>query len=539
MDRPLLKTWLPALAATLLGLFAAAPAGAALSAETMLEPSTVVAIDLQLPPDSIEALEAEPDEYVEGTFALAETDGTPAGIGEYTAPLTVGIRLKGSASFEGLDGKAAFKIKFNEFVKGQKFFGLKKLTLNNMVQDPSMVHEALTYSAFRAAGLSAPHTGYAYVHLNGVDYGIHLNIETIDDVALEKRFGPFDDPQHLYEGTPRFDLRPDEIDNFEVDEGDEDERGDLEALAAAASAASPSFSERIAPVADLAQMTKFWAAERYLGHWDGYSSVNLNNYYLYSDPTGVFQMLPWGSDQTLHNWWHPFTGQGGMLFEQCLEEEACRATYREDLSAVEESTTALDLAARAQALAALLAPWQAKELAESERAPHDAEAIATGVGYVLEFLERRPVLLANWLQTGEEPSPEEPGGDEDPVVVPPAKETPPPPVPPTTISPRLELDRSKLGRGLLVARPTVSGEGAVSLRASIGPAGARRSACVAAPKPVTAGSVYLECRLLGEVRRRLAKRSLTLQLTVGHLPSDGGPPLTLTRAVRIPRQTFG
>ena len=536
MDRPHLRACLLALGAALLGGVSAAPASAALSAETLLEPTTVVAIDLQLPQASVEALEAEPDEYVEGTFALAETDGTPAGIGDYTAPLTVGVRLKGSiGSFEGLGGKAAFKVKFNEFVKGQKFLGLKKLTLNNMVQDPSMIHEALVYPAFRAAGIPAPHTGYAYVHLNGIDYGLHLNVETMDDVALEKRFGPFDDPQHLYEGGPWFDVQPADLGKFEVDEGDDEELGDLEALIAAAAATAPAFSERLAPVADLAEMIGFWAAERYLGHWDGYSGPHANNYYLYSDPAGVFKLLPWGTDQTFRLS-YPFAGSGGLLFEQCLEEEACMTGYREALEAVAESTTALDLVPRAEALAAQLAPWQAVEQAESERAPHSAATIAVEVGKVLEFLELRPGLLADWLESGEGPPDEEPGGDDDPLV-PPARETPPPP--PATISTRLELDRSKLGRGLLVARPTVSAAGTTTLWASVGSGGNRRNACVAEPKPVTAGSVHLHCRLTDAVRLQLTKRALTLQLTIGHLPSGGGPPLTLIRAVRMPRQAFG
>ena len=34
-------------------------------------------------------------------------------------------------------------------MSGQRFFGLKNLTLNNMIQDPSMVHETFAYGAFR------------------------------------------------------------------------------------------------------------------------------------------------------------------------------------------------------------------------------------------------------------------------------------------------------------------------------------------------------------------------------------------------------
>jgi hypothetical protein len=547
MDRPQLKA---ALLATLGVLFAGlltAPAGAALSAETMLEPTTVVVIDLQLPQASIEALEDEPDEYVQGTMAVYETDGTPAGVADQpVAPgtITVGIRLKGSlGSFRNLDGKAAFKVKFNEFVKGQKFLGLKKLTLNNMVQDPSMLRESLAYPAFRGAGIPAPNTGYAYVYLNGIDYGVHLNLETMDDVALEKRFGPFADPQHLYEGGPFFDLIAADLHEFEVDEGDDEDLGDLEALIAAAAAATPSFSERLAPVADLEEMRRFWAAERYVGHWDGYSGTNVNNYYLYSDPDGVFQMLPWGTDQTLRFSSLPFVGAGGILFEQCLAEQACEAAYLEDLEAVAASTTALDLKPLAKALAAQLAPWQAQEITESERAPFGAKTIAAEVGKTLEFIARRPGALAKWLESGELPEEPEEGEEDDegeggeggkPVFGPPQADRPS--APPPAVSTRLGLDRSQLGRGLLIARPAVSAAGMISLLGEVGPAESRRRACATGPKQVAAGEPILHCRLGGAVRARLATGPLSLRLTVSLYPDPGGPAHDVTRLVRLPRQ---
>ena len=90
-------------------------------------------------------------------------------------PLSVTLKLKGNSSFRDLDHKAAFKIKL---AKGQPLLGLKKLTLNNMVQDGSMVHETLAYQTFRAAGVPAPRTGYAFVRVNGEPYGVYLNLET-------------------------------------------------------------------------------------------------------------------------------------------------------------------------------------------------------------------------------------------------------------------------------------------------------------------------------------------------------------------------
>ena len=140
-------------------------------------------------------------------------------------PLNIGIRLKGGAgSFRPLSGKAAFKLKFDEF-GGPRFLGLKRLTLNNMVQDKSMIHEVLAYEAFRAAGIDAPRTGYANVRLNEDDYGVYLNVETPDAVAIQRWF---ESTQHLYEGEYGVDVVPESVGDFEVDEGSESDRSDLE-----------------------------------------------------------------------------------------------------------------------------------------------------------------------------------------------------------------------------------------------------------------------------------------------------------------------
>lgn len=525
------------LAAVLLVLVLASPA-AALTADEMYEADTVVVVDLQLPPASVAALEAEPEEYVEGSFSLAPTDGTPGGVGTFSAPLTVGIRLKGESSFRDLGGKAAFKVKFNEFVKGQKFLGLKNLTLNNMVQDPSMVHETLAYAAFRAAGVPAPRTGYADVRVNGEEFGMHLNLETLDDVALERLFGPFEEPpQHLYEGLAGIDVLPGQAGIFEVDEGKEGDRSDLEALIDAVAAPSPGFLERMAGHADLGEMTRMWAVERYIAHWDGYSGhAQPNNYYLYSDLLGEFEMLPSGTDQA---WSHSPVGfgpPGPVLFEGCFGEPECLALYKEALLEAEAVATALEPGAEAQRLATLLAPWQQLEVAP--RKPFGAAEIAATVAAVGEFAAKRPAALAKFLAGKEEPE----GGDGPGTAAASAAA----PAEPPALSRRIEVDRAKLGRGMLVARLEVPPGSRIRFRAHVATAGGRVPACIRSAGPLPriagqktggpsdAGRQSLRCRLSPTVRRHLAARWLRLRIAVTVELPDGRRH-TFGRAIRLPR----
>jgi hypothetical protein len=391
-----------AIAGSLIGIllaatpaFAAEPAGDPPAA--MYDPGTVNVIRLTLPPASKQKLEADPDgEYVEGTFSMATTGGTPETVGSFSDPAMVGIRLKGKyGSFRDLAHKAGFKIKFNfeneAGVKGKKFLGLKKMTLNNMVQDTSMIHERLAYEAFRATGVPSPRTGYAYLEVNGEDFGLHLNIETTDDVALEKRIGAF---QHLYEGAYGSDVAPGGAGSFEIDEGDEEDVGDLNALIAAVNGTSPAdFSDRVAPYADLVEMTRMWAVERYLAHWDGYTTKN--NYYLVSDPSGRFQMLPWGTDQT---WVGDlgFDGGGGLLFSKCLEDPSCAALYRKSLRQAQIAIDATRFDALASATGTLLAPWGEKEF-DNDRREHNPTEIAAAVESTRSFIASRPAGVAAWL----------------------------------------------------------------------------------------------------------------------------------------------
>lgn len=527
-------------------LVAATPARAAEDpAAPMFQPYAIDVVDLQLPQASIETLEAEPEEnYVEATFSMAESDGTPGGVGPFSTPITVGVRLKGgNGSFRELkDEKAAFKIKFNQ-VKGQKFLGLKKLTLNNMVQDPSMLHETMSYEAFRALDVPAPRTGFANVYVNGVNYGVHLNVETYDDISLPHWFAS---TQHLYEAdTPGVDVRPDSQDEFEVDEGDEEERADLEALIAAANDEAGDWSEGMGGVADLDEMAQMWAVERYVGHWDGYAGVAFpadppfrpNNYYLHSDESGLFGMLPWGTDQTWEAEMEFDEPAGGLLFNACLADASCATQYVEALRETQGTVAGLDLGTQATCLAARLAPWQALE--DAGRREYDEGEIAEGVEEAEEFIAERPGELSAYLAT-------QPGEGEGSAVGEPAPCGPSEPEEevksgsgPTSSgsgggssgtsqadSPQpsdssLKLLRFDVGRRQLSAKVRTGGAGILTLTAKMPTRKGTRQVCGGSMRVGQAGKSSVSCPLAAAARRRLRSRDLRLHMVVGFASQAG------------------
>jgi hypothetical protein len=354
----------------------------------LYDPLQVTEIDLEASEAALAQLAAHPDEYVEARITLRNGSST-------YGPLVVGLRLKGHTTFRTLDGKAAFKIKFGHVVAGQRFHGLKGLTLNNMVEDPSMIAEATTSLLLQAIGAPTARVGYAYIRLNGADYGLYANVETVDAVMAQRWFTG---TQHIYEGEFGMDASPGRAAEFEVDEGSSIDRSDLEALSVANAGGADGWWERMQPVADLVEMTRVWAAEHYAGHWDGYSVSAADpgkptNYYLHSDLTGRFSLITSGTDQT----WLERSAFGvygnGVLMRGCVADATCRALYVDALRQIAASPAVAALPAQARAIRIAIAPWRALD-------PRREQSIAEGEAYAdakIGTMDARPAELAAWL----------------------------------------------------------------------------------------------------------------------------------------------
>ena len=363
-------------------------------AAALYQTSKIVRIDLSTD-TTLSAIGVE--NYVNATFKLTmgtEVFGGTSGFGAWD----IKLRLKGNRSFRAFPAKGALRLEFpNEL---QRVFGIKRMTLNNMVQDRSKINEAVGYALFRGVGIAAPRTSYAQVWVNGVPYGLYLNVESLDSVALEKR-DKVGGSKHLYEGSLGSQSNPLDPNNahYQVDVGSLTDRDDLAALLAASQEPAPTWYARVNAAADLKQMTRFWAVERYIGNWDGYSSPSVSNYYLHSNTDGRFQMLPWGIDQIFsggvdnrspYSFGYP---DGGLLFKRCLTDKTCRALYVQALRDVRDKASTLGLAGLAASLHTSLGPKIATD-AKDETSPTASKAAQVAAS---NFITSRPADLNAWL----------------------------------------------------------------------------------------------------------------------------------------------
>ncbi len=346
------------------------------------------------------------DEYCSGGLSYRLGDEGEDNDADATVTLTnVGIRLKGSASFRPLGQKAGFKIKTDEFVEGQRILGLRRITLNNMVQDPSVLHERLGYRFYRAAGVPAPLANHARVYVNGEYYGLYANVQSIDDEFAEKLWDAA--PGNLYDipsGEYFYDLLPEYLDRFQLETNTEaNDRSDLEALITAVNGPQSSFVTNVESVLDLEEWLAAGAAQAIIADWDGYFGAR-NNYKLYHElDRDRFIVLPWGIDQTfgkgddfwddplLHHLDYPIDHsrserEPGRVFQQCQRSTTCWQRY---LDAVEAALAVFESLPLENEVDAMI-EQTAAALSEDDMKEYEDDTIERAREGLRTFLADRP-----------------------------------------------------------------------------------------------------------------------------------------------------
>ena len=220
----------------------------------------------------------------------------------------IGFRLRGN--FTRQAAKKSFKISFNTYEPGRKYFGVEKLNLNGLQNDPSASRAKFCADVARQLGLPAIRSNHVQLFINGNFYGVYLNVEQIDEEFVQKRYGnksgnlykclyPADlnykgnDPDLYKEefwGRRAYELKTNEL------------ADDYEDLAQFVNILNNTSITNLP-----CELEKVFNVDRYLknlvfdiltGNWDGYAH-NMNNYYLYHNiSTNRFEYIPYDLDNS-------------------------------------------------------------------------------------------------------------------------------------------------------------------------------------------------------------------------------------------------
>lgn len=288
----------------------------------IFEEPTVLDFRFLLAKTNLTALRNHPREYAPVTVVVNGQTFT-----------NVGVKLKGAAgSYRSVDDHPALTLHFSKWAAGRRLFGLRRLHLNNSVQDESRMNEYLASELFRAAGVPTPRVAWATVHINDRDLGVYVLKEAFETEFLRFSFGS--SSGNLYDGGFVRDIDQE----LERDSGTgPNDHADLKRLLAAVR--EPDLTnrwERLQKVLDVDRFVTYAALSVMVVDWDGYP-LNRNNYRIYFRPEdGRAVFMPHGMDQLFQrsyleldaNWngcvaWGLFdTPQGQKLYQ-----ERCRQVF--------------------------------------------------------------------------------------------------------------------------------------------------------------------------------------------------------------------
>jgi spore coat protein CotH len=262
-----------------------------------------------------------------------------------------GIRSRGFGSRSGT--KPGLRVDFDRYTSKQTFLGLKSFVLDNLVQDPSAIHETTAMRFFARMGIPAPREAHARLYVNGRYAGLYAVVESIDKSFLARIFGEINgDVQndgYLFEYNfidawrfsyfgedlapykERFDIKTNE------NKGDERIWRPIEQLVRMANdVPADRFLEELDSRIDLRQMVRFVAVQNFLAENDGLLGYDgMNNFYFYrKENSDQHVFIAWDDDNA-------FAGQDfaldarhdeNVLFRKAMEVPELRDLYFQTLA---------------------------------------------------------------------------------------------------------------------------------------------------------------------------------------------------------------
>lgn len=220
---------------------------------------------------------------------------------------SVAIRSRGQGSRN--PSKMGLLVDMDRYTRGQTFLGLTELVLDNEWQDPSLMHEMLSFAVYRRVGQIAPREAFAKVYINNEFQGVYAVVEPINEPFLQRVFGSaagylseyhwirtwyfetIGDDLNLYK--PMFEPRTHTL------ESDTQLYGPIRDLVNEVNGPDDVvWRDRVGARLDLAQFMQYAALQGCLTQNDGLVGfAGMNNFYLYR-PNGStqFRFLPWDED---------------------------------------------------------------------------------------------------------------------------------------------------------------------------------------------------------------------------------------------------
>lgn len=101
----------------------------------------------------------------------------------------IGIKTKGDSSLTNVKNeKYSYIINFSKYVDGQNLYGLDKLALNSIYEDPTLIREYLSYYLLTEMDVYSSHYMLVNLYINNEYKGLFFAVESIDKPLAQRLF---------------------------------------------------------------------------------------------------------------------------------------------------------------------------------------------------------------------------------------------------------------------------------------------------------------------------------------------------------------
>ncbi|HIE99902.1 MAG: CotH kinase family protein [Fuerstiella sp.] len=219
----------------------------------------------------------------------------------------VAVRFKGNSSANpNQRHKRSFLIKFSEYDKDVRFFGLRRVSFDNGVQFGSIFSEPIITEILRDQGLPTHRCNYARIFLNDQYQGVYVNVERIDKSFVEQHLPDADGALFkVDEGGPGCNLQflGDDPSVYRTafeakSDSAKKARAQLVDFIRMINQTKPGeFAAALEASMELDDFLRVSAVMLFSGAFDQLTGWGPHNYYLYHDPgRDRWRYLPWDLD---------------------------------------------------------------------------------------------------------------------------------------------------------------------------------------------------------------------------------------------------
>ena len=295
---------------------------------TLFEAGYVHKIDIRIAQEDWDDLLANPLEKTKYK-ADVEIDG------ELVEQVSFATKGNSSLAFVAADGNSrySFKVNFGKYNKGQTYYGLNKLNLQNSFYDTTYLKDYLSYEIFREAGVPAPITSYVWLTINGQDQGLYFAVEDLSESFLSRVYegeGVIYKPESsdlgltiekveavranglpMAQDTHGSDLVyvDDNPDSYpDIFKNNETKAKEKDTLAVIAALKALSEGTDLESYLYTSQIISYFAAHNFVLNYDSYTAGMLHNLILY-EGNGKLALLPWDYNLSYGTFVHAITNE--------------------------------------------------------------------------------------------------------------------------------------------------------------------------------------------------------------------------------------